>query len=305
MSSSFTGDGGNPITLLTRSARLCLKLPHGCQFTLRNPDCRPEAAVEWVGAIVESLTQATLLLPAHEGLLAQVSSGVVRIRASCSKGLLDTHAPSAHHGAMQMAEFTLASLVYVLQDAVPGGVLRKDVWDRLGLVVPGPAALAANFEIVTTFFRSLEFPPEQFSQLWAGIRQESCAAEATCEHPPPRRKRRMSRAAANSKAFELAKADPAFLSKSQRAWADDIGCSDGLIAKLDLWKAKQKGAEDELKQAKSPKTVSLTDGLLAVTPDTDEELQRLIREHRVNFEPSPLDPDPPDRPLRVKQHKKL
>jgi hypothetical protein len=147
------------------------------------------------------------------------------------------------------------------------------------------------------------------TRLDAELRQEYAKAVEIVQEqgagPGQGRLRRMTLAAANSKATELAKDDPAFLSKSQRAWADAIGCSDGLIAKLDLWKAKQNRVDDEPKQTKSPKTVSLTDELLAVIPDREEELQRLVREHTANLEPSPLDPDPPDQPRRVKQHKKL
>jgi hypothetical protein len=147
------------------------------------------------------------------------------------------------------------------------------------------------------------------TRLDAELRQEYAKAVEIVQdqgaEPVPRRQRRMTLAAANSKATELARADSAFLTKSQRAWAEAIGCSDGLIAKLDLWKAKQKGLGDESRQTKSPKTVCLTPELLAVTPDPGEELQRLIREHTANLEPSPLDPDPLDQPRRVRQRKKL
>lgn len=306
MDSSFADDSGNSLALLTTSARLCLKGPYGSQSVLRNPDCQPEVVVEWVGSLVQALTRANQLLPAHEGLLAHVSSGVVRIRASCSKRQLDTHAPSAHHGAMEVADFILSSLVYVIQDAGPSGVMCKDLWDRFGLVTPGSAALTANFGVVVDFFRSLEFPPEQFSHLWAGIRQENCAALAASEQPTARRRnRRMKLAVANSKAYELAKNDPSFLSKSMRDWADAIECSEGQVARLELWKAKQKESCDGSARMKSPKTVSLTDKQLAVTPDKDEELQRLIQEQNANLEPSPLEPDPPDYPHRVRQRKKL
>lgn len=123
--------------------------------------------------------------------------------------------------------------------------------------------------------------------------------------PASRRHRQMTLAAANSKATELAKADSTFLSKSQRAWAREIGCSDGLVTKLDLWKVKQKKADEEPQPKRSPKTVSLTHDLLAVVPDSDEELQRLIREQKSELEPSPLDRDPIDRPRRVRHRKKL
>jgi hypothetical protein len=147
------------------------------------------------------------------------------------------------------------------------------------------------------------------TRLDAELRQEYAKAleivHKQSTGPATSRPRRMTLAAANSKATELAKVDPAFLYKSQRAWADAIGCSDGLITKLELWKAKQKRAGNEPKQTRSPKAVSLTNKVLAVTPDREEELQRLICEQNANLEPSPLDPDPPDHPRKVKHHKKL
>jgi hypothetical protein len=116
----------------------------------------------------------------------------------------------------------------------------------------------------------------------------------------------MSLAAANSKVSELAKDDPSFISKSLREWAGAIGCSEGQVAKLDLWIAKQKEAGPKSNQARSPKTVSLTGGLLATTPaQGDDQLQRLIRDQKADREPSPLDPDPPDKRLKVHSRKEL
>jgi len=42
---------------------------------------------------------------------------------------------------------------------------------------------------------------------------------------------------ANQKAMDLAKADRLFVQRSLREWAHAIGCSDGLVAKLPLWRA--------------------------------------------------------------------
>jgi hypothetical protein len=136
---------------------------------------------------------------------------------------------------------------------------------------------------------------------------ESAARKSqTIDDAPARRRPGMKLAAANSKAIELAKSDPAFLSGSLREWAEAIGCSEGQVAKLDLWIAKQREADHKSNQSKSPRTVSLTGGLLATTPaDCDDPLQRLIREQKADDEPSPLEPDPPDKPLRVQLRKKL
>jgi hypothetical protein len=119
------------------------------------------------------------------------------------------------------------------------------------------------------------------------------------------RRRRMTLAAANTRASELAKEDSAFLSMSLRAWANAIGCSEGQVVNLDLWIAQHKQADNESKKRKSPKTVTLTESLLAVTPERDESLQRLIREHKADREPSPLEPDPPDKRRRVRSRKEL
>src|SRR5262249_11683120 len=45
----------------------------------------------------------------------------------------------------------------------------------------------------------------------------------------------MTRKEANDKAIALAKADRFFVQRSLREWADAIGCSEGLVPKLDLW----------------------------------------------------------------------
>jgi hypothetical protein len=45
--------------------------------------------------------------------------------------------------------------------------------------------------------------------------------------------------------------------------------------------------------------------VLATEGNDDVELQRLIAEQEADAEPSPLDDDPPDRPRKVRQHKRL
>jgi hypothetical protein len=151
-----------------------------------------------------------------------------------------------------------------------------------------------------------ESPSFEEAQVKAGIGSPTSEKESAKLPGKNPLRRRMMLAAANSKAMELAKSDPAFMSKSTREWADDIGCSYGLVGKLDLWIQKQELTGHDSKQSKSPQTVSLTDQLLAVTSaDEEQPLQRLIREQRADQEPSPLEPDSPDKPRRVHYRKKL
>jgi hypothetical protein len=113
---------------------------------------------------------------------------------------------------------------------------------------------------------------------------------------------------ANSKAMALAKADPAFVHLPLRDWATAIGCSEGQVPKLPLWQdtMKQTG-RGKKKGPSAPKVVSLTDSLEAVTGEggRDEVLNQLTAEQQADFEPSPLDEDPPDRPRKVRTRKRL
>jgi hypothetical protein len=91
---------------------------------------------------------------------------------------------------------------------------------------------------------------------------------------------------------------------SVRELAGAIPCSTGLAATLPAWKAVQEQREKPAKV----RTVPLTDKMLAAAGqgEKDEVLNRLIDEHLCDFEPSPLDNDPPAEPQRrVKVRKKL
>jgi hypothetical protein len=52
--------------------------------------------------------------------------------------------------------------------------------------------------------------------------------------------RRMTVSEANDEAMRLAKADRFFVQRSLREWAEAIGCSEGLVAKLPLWRKTMK-----------------------------------------------------------------
>jgi hypothetical protein len=109
---------------------------------------------------------------------------------------------------------------------------------------------------------------------------------------------------ANEKAMKLAKNDPQFVNKTLREWASDIGCSPALISGLPFWRqiAERTGRS---RKGRAPRVVTLTDKLLAVTPDRHAELERLTAQQRADSEPSPLDADPSDQPSRkLKARKK-
>jgi hypothetical protein len=123
-----------------------------------------------------------------------------------------------------------------------------------------------------------------------------------------KRSRRMRREEANDKAKKLAEVDHSFVQRSLREWSEAIGCSEGLVTELSLWRETMKrtgrGKEDA---TSAPKVVSLTPQLEAVTGEgeKDEELNRLIAEQEADHDPSPLDDDTEGRPRRVHSRKRL
>jgi hypothetical protein len=116
---------------------------------------------------------------------------------------------------------------------------------------------------------------------------------------------------ANAEAMKLAKADPQFVRRPLREWAEKIGCSVGLIPKLPLWQEVMgRTGRGRKGRPKTPRAVSLTDKLLAVAPDPTADdpretaLKGLIAEQKQDYEPSPLEEDA-DRPARVRVKKKV
>lgn len=98
---------------------------------------------------------------------------------------------------------------------------------------------------------------------------------------------------------------------SQRKLADQIGCSHGAVGNSPVWKARhhataQPAASKKTRQ--TPKKRQLTAEMIRVIPDphTDTPLKKLITEQVKDFEPSPLDNDPPgELRHRVRTDKKL
>lgn len=104
--------------------------------------------------------------------------------------------------------------------------------------------------------------------------------------PPPKGNRpRITAAEANLRAR-------AALQNQRKRWgvrslAEAIGCSQGLVSKLDAWRAYQD--EREAKQGPAaPKAMTMTDRTLASEGREDAALEQLIKEHQADFEDSPL-----------------
>jgi hypothetical protein len=131
--------------------------------------------------------------------------------------------------------------------------------------------------------------------------------------------------AANRKAMELAEEDWAFVHKTQREWAADIGCSDGLVAKLPFWKmvmaqtgrgkkgmpAKPKASGLTPEQAQEMNTqecqrqkAQVADEVAERELARDRVLEQLTVEQQADWDPSPLEDDLPGRRRRPPRQRK-
>ena len=128
------------------------------------------------------------------------------------------------------------------------------------------------------------------------------------------KKRRMSREEAEKAANRLfLEQGKAFMEKTAKQWAGEIGCSVSTVSKLELWRRNMsksgRGRGRRGKGAEKPaptEVVSLSKKIEAQVGEgsKDELLLQMIAQEE-DFEPSPLDDDPPDKPpLRVKTKKK-
>lgn len=122
---------------------------------------------------------------------------------------------------------------------------------------------------------------------------------------------KLSKAEANEIAILLAKANPHFIHGTVRQWASDIGCSPSQVVNLPLWKGKMERTKRGPKPRASPRNVvSFTPTLEATTgrgdDRSDELLASLVADQNTDYEPSPLEDDPPGaRPRKVRQRKRL
>jgi hypothetical protein len=121
----------------------------------------------------------------------------------------------------------------------------------------------------------------------------------TEKKPRPKGRRRLRLAEANQRAMDLAEADKNFVHKPLPEWAEAIGCAEGQVPNLPLWQ-KVMEMTGRGKKGKAPRVVTLTEGLLAATPDPQAELCRLVAETTRENEPSPLQDDPHGMPHRVR-----
>ncbi len=106
---------------------------------------------------------------------------------------------------------------------------------------------------------------------------------------------------ANKAAMKLAKQDPAFVIGGVRDWAAAIRgatgktCSIATIEATRLWRETMKVTGRGRTRGKAPKAVALTDNMESVVGEggKDEVLKKLIAQQDADYEPSPIDDDPP------------
>jgi hypothetical protein len=121
--------------------------------------------------------------------------------------------------------------------------------------------------------------PKPTGNVWRGTVE---MREVESQEPDSTRpKRALTVEEANEKAKKMAKADRSFVHRTQRQWAQALGCSVGLVAKLPLWKLTMKHA-GRGKGEKKPKAVLLSEEGLSMLGEgsRDEVLQQLIDEQQ-------------------------
>jgi hypothetical protein len=216
--------------------------------------------------LTKVVVQALQLLPAYELLLGRVSQGVIPLQASCGGEQLNTHVRSAHHGAIEVGEFLLASVYRVLspehqQLSLPSDDSGGTVWIGIGLFsegkLPGvlprgarwaqqllpPAVIATNYETVAGCLRSAVVPGEPNSQLWVGIGLESAVGEGVVTEP---QKQDTGSAPLSTTETGLTAIERAMLilmrdpNQSNRAIAGKVGCHPSLLSKGERFKRLRK-----------------------------------------------------------------
>ena len=116
--------------------------------------------------------------------------------------------------------------------------------------------------------------------------------------------RGMSVAEAHRQAMNLAKKDPSFVRGGVREWAKEIGCSTDTVHKTPFWnKTMEKTGRGRGKGA-IPTICSLTQQLEAELGEEDEELKRVMEDQEKDYEPSPLDDDPPGRSRQIRHYRR-
>jgi hypothetical protein len=131
------------------------------------------------------------------------------------------------------------------------------------------------------------------------------------EAATPRRKRRrpLSVGQADDRAMDLAREmGKEFLALSEREQARKIGCHRRTWRRTPFYQLiQEQRARPEAGTPHGPAVQSLSTGVEAGIGQEDESLQALLNESQADnkSDPSPLEPDPPDRPRKVRHRKRL
>jgi hypothetical protein len=189
---------------------------------------------------------------------------------------------------------------------------REDLLQRLnqeGDVVDAARRAEQSVRMLAAAAGDPWYTPGESPSESADPLDQSASEPAGRSRTGPKCKARMTIAQANDKAKKLAhKMRKGFFALSQRQQAEMIGCSWATWKKTEFYRiAETKRPGGKRKRTSTPKTVSLTPLLEAVTGegDRDEALKQLVAEQEADMEASPLDDDPPDRPRRIHSRKRL
>jgi hypothetical protein len=165
---------------------------------------------------------------------------------------------------------------------------RPALVDQLNALTREPAELQRETWALVEWRAGLTLnpapPPSAGAETEPG-RQDSREDEPAADGRP-----RMTREEANARAMHLVEKGLLNPEWGQRKWAACIGCSVGLVGKLQMWITRMKvdgrGGKDHRRR---PRTVRLTTELEGVVGREDQELQRLVGEQNVDDEPSAPD----------------
>jgi hypothetical protein len=120
---------------------------------------------------------------------------------------------------------------------------------------------------------------------------------------PAKGKQRMTAEEANRKGMELARQlGKAFFVLSEREQAARIGCTWRTWSKTSIYKKARQQRRKQHPARGAPHAVSFSSAMEAVTGEggREETLNKLVAEQEADYEPSPVEEDPPgDRPRKV------
>jgi hypothetical protein len=204
-----------------------------------------------------------ITLPPFLDKLEELEASLTHLADACSDGL-----DSQMHKALAQLRDALAA---IRPETQPSS------WQHY---LPGlKFKHVRTYKNAATHVHKLTRPPA--INPWA---QEAERAKRALSGTNGRRIRSMTMAEANDKAMKLAKQKRSFVHQSQREWAEAIGCSTGLVAKLPLWKetVKRTGRARGKGSNRKPKAVPMKDEgwNMASKGERDETLRQLIDEQQ-------------------------